>query len=584
MDNTVAIKAETDDSITLAGWGVVYGGEDLQGTRFTKATDFWLDRLGRSKVVLYDHGFDEAVAKNVIGEASIDEREDGLWVEAQLAKHSRYVQQISKLAQAGALGWSSGAVAHLVEADADADEVYVYKSWPIVEFSLTPTPAEPRTLGVEQIRSLVAHAKSLEALLPEDAGTASEQSEGEGIAAKEINVIVKTDPKEGTTMLDQDTILALKAAVDETVSAKMAGFDSKVDALLKRLEDEPAAEQAGFITNRGGAADPAAKSFGDFLLAVKRGDSKRLGKVYGSTKDLTEGDSTAGGYLVPPEHRADLLSVAMQQSPILGLVRAIPVGSDAGTWPALDQYITPTAGSGQTAYAAGVKATAKAEGATLDETEPAFREINWQVHKIGGYTEVSNELIADSPTAIEALLRMLFGVAVASKREYYILQGSGVGEPLGILKAPCAVGVTTNADNTFAWVDAMGMLARFKQVTSNVRWVMHQSVIPDLAAAGFVTGNIPRSLVDLGFGPPIYSEHMNQANGDDVGLFDFGCYLMFERQSLAIAFSEHAAFTSDKGTWRFTERLDGQPWLKSSITLADPQGSYTVSPFVYHDD
>jgi len=179
---------------------------------------------------------------------------------------------------------------------------------------------------------------------------------------------------------------------------------------------------------------------------------------------------------------------------------------------------------------------------------------------------------------------MLFGVAVASKREYYILQGSGVGEPLGIMKAPCVVGVSTTADNTFAWADAMAMLARFKQVTSNVRWVMHQSVIPDLAAAGFVTGNIPRSLVDLGFGPPIYSEHMNQANGDDVGLFDFGCYLMFERQSLAIAFSEHAAFTSDKGTWRFTERLDGQPWLKSAITLADPQGSYTVSPFVYHDD
>jgi hypothetical protein len=53
---------------------------------------------------------------------------------------------------------------------------------------------------------------------------------------------------------------------------------------------------------------------------------------------------------------------------------------------------------------------------------------------------------------------------------------------------------------------------------------------------------------------------------------------------MAVAFSEHAAFTTDKGTWRFTKRLDGQPWLSGAITLADPQGSYTVSPFVYHND
>jgi HK97 family phage major capsid protein len=47
---------------------------------------------------------------------------------------------------------------------------------------------------------------------------------------------------------------------------------------------------------------------------------------------------------------------------------------------------------------------------------------------------------------------------------------------------------------------------------------------------------------------------------------------------LAIDFSEHYKFTNNQGTWRFTENVDGQPWLKNTITLAD--GSTTVSPFV----
>ena len=71
---------------------------------------------------------------------------------------------------------------------------------------------------------------------------------------------------------------------------------------------------------------------------------------------------------------------------------------------------------------------------------------------------------------------------------------------------------------------------------------------------------------------------------DDVILGDFAAYLIFDNQGLEIAYSEHARFTTDEGAWRFTKRLDGQPWLSEAITLADPGGAYTVSPFLYHND
>jgi HK97 family phage major capsid protein len=158
---------------------------------------------------------------------------------------------------------------------------------------------------------------------------------------------------------------------------------------------------------------------------------------------------------------------------------------------------------------------------------------------------------------------------------------------------PVTVAVTTTSDNVFAYADALKMKAQFKKLQqANVLWVIHPGVWPDIGvfevsagSGGVWQANLQSPLGSNLLGYPIVeSEHMPQANGDDVILGDFSAYVLFEREELAIAFSEHAAFTTDKGVWRFTARFDGQPWLKSSITLADPTGTYTVSPFLYHDD
>jgi len=226
-----------------------------------------------------------------------------------------------------------------------------------------------------------------------------------------------------------------------------------------------------------------------------------------------------------------------------------------------------------------------AEGGTLaTNNDPSLTEIQWRVHKVGDIVKVSNELRDDAP-AIEALLRILFGVAIAAKEEYFVLRGMGVGMPLGVLNSPCAVAQTTITDNVFAYLDALTMISRFHSYVRPGRFVMHPSVFPDIGTweIGTAGAGAPK-IADLGYGAPIFSEHMPQANGDDVILGDFGAYLFFDRQGLTIDFSEHAYFGTDQVGWRFKERLDGQPWLKGAVTLADPTGSYTVSPFVYHDD
>lgn len=400
-----------------------------------------------------------------------------------------------------------------------------------------------------------------------------------------------------------DEIDDLKAQIEDMKQMQTAQLNNRVADLsdwIKRFESEPTLRNSGYITVDGGTKDAGNKSFADFLLAIMRKDDRRLRLVYGAAKDISETSGPTGGYLVPEEFLSPMKQIEATVSPLLAKVTRIRVKGDHGRWPALDQYFAPTAGSGATAMAGRVVSTATATGGTLTETQPQFTELQYTIHKEGGYVEVDNETIADSPQSIDTLLRQLFAVSVAAKKERHILRGSGAGEPLGILTALASssdgptIAVTTAADNVFAWADALSMRARFKRISGEPCWVIHPGVWPDIgqfeigtAGAGAYVANMGAALGAgaplLGF--PVYeSEHMPQDDNDDVILADFSAYIMFERDELSIAYSEHAAFTTDKGTWRFTSRFDGKPWLKSAITLADPQGSYTVSPFVFHDD
>lgn len=146
--NAVKMLSADDNVIRIGGYGVVFGGRDLDGETFTPDTDYQLDLVPR-KPVLFDHA--QRDIKSALGHVDDVKADDtGLWVEAELERNRDYVEQVMALVQAGALGWSSGTAAHLARREGG-----VIKSWPVIEWSLTPTPAEPRTLGVDFIKSIL---------------------------------------------------------------------------------------------------------------------------------------------------------------------------------------------------------------------------------------------------------------------------------------------------------------------------------------------------------------------------------------------------------------------------------------------
>lgn len=139
----------------VGGYLVVWGSPaapDLHGEYFTPQTDLALEWYSR-RPVLYQHGRDGRLKTAVIGVLDTLRPDDvGLWAEAQLDLRQRYVGAVRALVERGALGWSSGSLPHLVEVEADGR----IARWPVIEGSLTPTPAEPRRTDVRTIKSAYA--------------------------------------------------------------------------------------------------------------------------------------------------------------------------------------------------------------------------------------------------------------------------------------------------------------------------------------------------------------------------------------------------------------------------------------------
>lgn len=143
-----AVKALGDGRV--GGHLVLFSGPgdpDLTGEYFTARTDFKLSRSDRP-ALLYEHAMDGTLGDREIGEAKARMDGDvGVWLEAQLSLRDEYEKAIYRMCQEGKLGWSSGTAGHLVRKKQVGKSVEIL-SWPIVEASLTPHPAEPRTSAV----------------------------------------------------------------------------------------------------------------------------------------------------------------------------------------------------------------------------------------------------------------------------------------------------------------------------------------------------------------------------------------------------------------------------------------------------
>lgn len=330
-------------------------------------------------------------------------------------------------------------------------------------------------------------------------------------------------------------------------------------------------------------------SFSRFLRAVQAHDRQTLdalGSRYvewdiTSKSALSSQAGTTGGFLVPTDHHALLASLAAQRSIVRPRATLIPMSAGECDVPLVDAFPTPT--PGESPLLSGVSARWTEEATQPTEFDPTFKQAHLVSHELSGLCKLANSLSAD---AQEAVLLHLFANALAWHEDYAFLRGDGSGKPLGVLSWPGLIAVPRSAASAVALPDLSNMLARLlpPDDPSRVVWAAHPTTLPKLLQIGGalthcldpLTGR-PRRLL-LGHDLFITDKLPTLNALGDVLLMDLSHYLLGDRQQLLLAHSTAPTFYTNQGVWRFATRVAGQPWPRSSITLAD--ATNTASPFV----
>ena len=130
----------------IAGYGILFTAEpDLQGERFTKSTNIGMS-VGDHRDIYYRHGAHPIIQDRELGTATLKEIDEaGAFFEGELNLRDDYEKYIYKLAQLGKLGWSTGALSHLLKKEKKDQGPTDIQRWIVGEISLTPNPVEART-------------------------------------------------------------------------------------------------------------------------------------------------------------------------------------------------------------------------------------------------------------------------------------------------------------------------------------------------------------------------------------------------------------------------------------------------------
>lgn len=178
---------------------------------------------------------------------SIKADEVGLWAVAQLDLHKKFAEAVLELVQEGALHWSSGSLAHLVEVGSDGK----IKRWPLVEGSLTPTPAEPRKTDIFAIKTayeeLGLDTNKLSLPTVSNAQNPKEVSNPkEGLGGLKADNNTNNDKQDKGQLMSPEEREELKNFIEEEVKSaitKMLPHDEEDETKMVEDEDQTKMEE-----------------------------------------------------------------------------------------------------------------------------------------------------------------------------------------------------------------------------------------------------------------------------------------------------------------------------------------------------
>lgn len=217
--------------------------------------------------------------------------------------------------------------------------------------------------------------------------------------------------------------------------------------------------------------------------------------------------------------------------------------------------------------------------------------------KLIGLCYATDELLDDA-AALEGFIRTAFPGEFGFLVDDAMINGTGGGQPLGILSAGCLVSVSKESGQKAATVVAENIIKmyarRFASQTGNYAWFYNQNIEPQLFTMSLAvgTGGIPIYMPPGGLNDAPYGRIMGlpaiaieQAatlgTVGDIMLCNFkNGYVLAEKGGIKADVSIHVNFIYDESVFRFVLRIDGQPVRASALTPYKGTASNSQSHFI----
>jgi HK97 family phage major capsid protein len=293
------------------------------------------------------------------------------------------------------------------------------------------------------------------------------------------------------------------------------------------------------------------------------------GEVY--YKDLL--GSTTGASVIPDElHREIVRGIEKRVAVLAAGARLFQMSSDR-----LDIPVETVRNSGAWV----------AEGAAYQEADPTLATVTLTPQKYTRLIEVSKEMLRDSGINVAEYLRDVFERDFTQAMDKAFLEGTGSGQPMGILKT---AGITVNdaqatsgfGDNTAAFKAADLVAHQYSldiQYHPRAAWVMNgksaQAVRNMADSTGRLLWNENFGGISEGrppglLGNPVYltgNITTDGTDGDRIIFGDFSYYAVGMRQGIEVERSEHVSFKNGLVAFRADLRVDGKVLLTDAFKI-----------------
>ncbi len=180
---------------------------------------------------------------------------------------------------------------------------------------------------------------------------------------------------------------------------------------------------------------------------------------------LQEGVDADGGYLVPEEYDRRLIQTLSEENIMRRLGNVITTSGEhkiniAATKPA----------------AAWIE-----EGGALQFSDATFAQILLDAHKLHVAIKVTEELLYDSAFNLESYIIEQFGKALANAEEDAFLNGTGVGQPLGLFAETGGGHVAGTLTAALKADDVMGLIYELKRpYRKNASFIMNDKTVAQI--------------------------------------------------------------------------------------------------------